>query len=450
MEAALFKKYNTRSSRYTCYPTVPNWKSGGADEVWWLESLNHQLEEKGSRWIGVYIHLPFCDSLCTYCGCNKQITLRHEREEPYIEAVLAEWKMYLSRLNNPPKIKEIHLGGGTPTFFGMKNLTRLIEGLLEVTEGPEEPAFSFEAHPRNTTRKHLEGLYNLGFRRLSLGVQEYDKSIQLAVNRIQPIEWVQRVHEYAKEIGYTSVNHDLIYGLPQQTKTHILNDVEMTSRLMPDRIAWYSYAHVPWRRGVGQKMFEVTDMKQGVEKRALFETAKTALAEFGYEQVGIDHFVQKSDPLFLAKEERRLTRNFNGYAIDKPEVVLGLGVSSISDGGNAYMQNDPNLKNYLESVNNGRFPFTRGHQLSEVDVQIRKSINDLMCYFESDIPEMVLNHHQKEEALREMEEDGLLMLNGTHLSITEEGEAFTRRICSIIDPSVDLSLSTEDAFSEAI
>ena len=450
MEVNLFNKYNAGSSRYTCYPTVPNWSSDAFSEDLWLESLNHQLEKEENRWIGLYIHLPFCDSLCTYCGCNKQITLRHEREEPYIERVLAEWKLYLSRLEITPKIKEIHLGGGTPTFFGMDNLTRLIEGLLELTEGPETPAFSFEAHPRNTTKKHLEGLYKLGFKRLSLGVQEYDKSIQLAVNRVQPLEWVQRVHEYAKELGYTSVNHDLIYGLPLQTKDHILRDVEMTAKLMPDRIAWYSYAHVPWRRGVGQKMFDVSDMKQGAEKRELFETAKSALVKYGYEQVGIDHFVQKTDPLFIARQERRLTRNFNGYAIDKPNIVLGLGVSSISDGGVAYMQNDPNLKQYLTSVNEGRFPFTRGHQLDSEDVHIRAAINDLMCYFKAYLPESVLQQPEKKAMLLEMAQDGIIQMEGNHLAITSTGEAFTRRVCSVIDPFVDLSLTTEDAFSEAI
>ena len=446
----LFTKYNASSSRYTCYPTVPNWQADIFGESQWLESLNSTLEKEGNEWIGLYIHLPFCDSLCTYCGCTKQITVQHERETPYIEAVLAEWKLYLNRLSRKPKIKEIHFGGGTPTFFGMENLTRLVEGLLEDVEVNQNPAFSFEAHPRNTTRQHLKGLYELGFRRLSLGVQEYDKSIQLALNRVQPLEWVQRVHDYAKELGYTSVNHDLIYGLPFQTNEHILRNVEMTANLMPDRIAYYSYAHVPWRKGVGQKMFKPFDMLQGAKKRALFETAKSGLKSFGYEQVGIDHFAQKKDPLFVAKVEKRLTRNFNGYAIDKSEIILGLGMSSISDGGTSYMQNNPNLKQYLEAINSGRFPFTRGHQLTAEDLHIRRAINDLMSYFEAEIPEHLHQNKEKLAALKEMEGDGLLILEGNHLKITQIGEAFTRRICAVIDPFVDLSLSTEDAFSEAI
>ena len=191
-------------------------------------------------------------------------------------------------------------------------------------------------------------------------------------------------------------------------------------------------------------------MLQGAEKRALFETAKMGLKSFGYEQVGIDHFAQKKDPLFVAKVEKRLTRNFNGYAIDKSEIILGLGMSSISDGGTSYMQNNPNLKQYLEAINSGRFPFTRGHQLTAEDLHIRRAINDLMSYFEAEIPEYLHQNKEKLAALKEMEGDGLLKLEGNHLKITQIGEAFNRRICAVIDPFVDLSLSTEDAFSEAI
>lgn len=233
MESNLFTKYNRGSSRYTCYPTVPHWKHQGIDQYGWFNLLNERLNQQGHNEIAVYIHLPFCDSLCTYCGCNKQITLRHEREEPYIKAVLAEWQVYLKNFNKTPKIREIHLGGGTPTFFSMDNLRRLIEDLLKGVEVAPNPKFSFEAHPKSTTRKHLSGLYELGFRRLSIGVQEYDKSIQLKLNRVQPLEWVQRVHHYARELGYTSINHDLIYGLPFQHKKHILKNAEITAHLNP-------------------------------------------------------------------------------------------------------------------------------------------------------------------------------------------------------------------------
>ena len=451
MNGEIFTKYNRGSSRYTCYPTVPYWEMGAFHQKEWFEVLNHQMGQQGSDEIALYIHLPFCDSLCTYCGCTKQVTLQHEREEPYIDALLAEWQIYLQNLTRKPKIKEIHLGGGTPTFFQIDQLKRLMEGLLKDVEVAPNPKFSFEAHPKSTTRKHLSGLYELGFRRLSIGVQEYDKSIQLKLNRVQPIEWVQRVHDYAREIGYTSINHDLIYGLPFQRKDHVLKSVEITAKLNPDRIAFYSYAHVPWRKGVGQKAFQESDMLHGYDKWQLYTIAKEYFNAHGYTPVGIDHFAKENDELFAGRKERRLRRNFNGYSVDQPAVTIGLGVSSISDGKLAYVQNNPVLVEYLNTIiNEGRLSLMRAHRLTREDQLYRNTINNLMCYGESELPASLFMDSDRLGVLVEMKQDHLIAFHGYYLRIMEEGEAFTRRICNAIDPNERLSFSKQPVFSQSV
>ncbi len=243
MHKDLFAKYDA-APRYTSYPTVPYW----SDEVFspenWLQHVQNAFST--DRQISLYIHLPFCESLCTYCGCNKHITKNHAVEHPYIDAVLREWRMYLAALSGKPVLRELHLGGGTPTFFHPDNLRYLLENILRDVEVPENHDFGFEAHPWSTSEEHLKTLYELGFRRISIGVQDFDEDLMKLVNRRQTVESVERCTDEARAIGYESVNYDLIFGLPKQTPAHIREDARHVSRLRPDRIAFYSYAHVPW------------------------------------------------------------------------------------------------------------------------------------------------------------------------------------------------------------
>ena len=217
MTRSLIQKYNVPGPRYTSYPTVPYWEAGPFSLDLWKQSLKRSFDESNSsEGISLYIHLPFCESLCTFCGCHKRVTKKHEMEQPYIQAVLKEWDLYCQLLVTKPKIKEIHLGGGTPTFFSVQHLQQLIQGILAKAEVVAEHEFSFEGHPNNTTREHLQALYDLGFRRVSYGVQDYNETVQKAIHRMQPFEHVQRVTEWAREIGYTSISHDLVFGLPFQ------------------------------------------------------------------------------------------------------------------------------------------------------------------------------------------------------------------------------------------
>ena len=243
----LIDKYNVAAPRYTSYPTVPYWNKEPFDKQLWAKHVRSAFEVSNKKdGISVYIHLPFCENLCTYCGCNTRITKNHAVEQPYIEALLIEWAMYCHMFTDRPILREIHLGGGTPTFFSPENLKRLIKSILADADVHPEADFGFEGHPANTTYEHLKVLYELGFRRLSLGIQDFDPKVQFIINRIQTFEQVKEVTEQARQIGYTSINYDLIYGLPLQTIESLTDTVEKVNLLMPDRIAFYSYAHVPW------------------------------------------------------------------------------------------------------------------------------------------------------------------------------------------------------------
>lgn len=326
------QKYNVPGPRYTSYPTVPYWDEQSFSKQQYLERLKKSFQESNaSQGISLYIHLPFCENLCTFCGCHKRITKQHSVENPYIEAVIKEWQLYCDLLEEKPIIKEIHLGGGTPTFFAIENLEFLISEIFKTTVKPDNFEYSFEGHPNNTTYEHLKKLFDVGFKRVSFGVQDYNEKVQTSINRIQPFEHVEQVTNWAKEIGYQSIGHDLIFGLPFQKLEHILYTIEKTKSLNPDRIAFYSYAHVPWIKGNGQRGFKDEDLPKSDEKRQLYEIGKQLLIDFGYLEVGMDHFALKTDAMYQSFVANNLHRNFMGYTSSKTEVMIGLGVSSISD-----------------------------------------------------------------------------------------------------------------------
>lgn len=454
MSNSLIQKYNVAGPRYTSYPTVPYWNPDSYSYTGWIESVKKAFDESNtSEGISLYIHLPFCESMCTFCGCHKRITKRHDVEHPYIEALLKEWKLYTQLLGAKPRIKEIHLGGGTPTFFSPENLTRLINGLFEDAELCETYEFSFEGHPNNTTREHLQALYNVGFRRVSYGVQDYSKKVQIAINRIQPYEHVQQATEMAREIGYTSVGHDLVFGLPFQTLEDVMETIGSTQKLMPDRIAFYSYAHVPWIKGNGQRGFKESDLPSGEAKRALYEQGKKKLAEMGYIEIGMDHFALPSDNLYEAMEQERMHRNFMGYTASKTQLMIGLGVSSISDSWYGFAQNEKSIENYYQLLENDTIPVYRGHLLSKEDLVVRKHILNLMCNFKTswdeskmyfdDIPEVLIK-------LTEMEQDGLLQISSNGMVVTEEGKPFVRNVCMAFDLHLQRKMPETKLFSMTI
>src|SRR5690606_15741340 len=256
---ALVKKYNVAAPRYTSYPTVPYWDNENWDKHQWVEKVKITHAESLNEGISIYIHLPFCESLCTYCGCTTRITKNHQVELPYIYDVIKEWQLYKEHLGNDITIGDIHLGGGTPTFFAPENLNLLISSILSDSKVSDTAEFSFEAHPANTTEEHLAVLFSLGFRRLSLGIQDFDPLVQFIINRKQSEEEILWVMNKAREIGYTSINFDLIYGLPKQSIDTITNTINKVIQLKPDRISFYSYAHVPWLKP-GQRHYSEKDL----------------------------------------------------------------------------------------------------------------------------------------------------------------------------------------------
>lgn len=436
MNSSLVNKYNIPGPRYTSYPTVPFWDESGFSAEQWKESVIRSFQESNDEeGISLYIHLPFCEQLCTFCACHKRITKQHSVETPYLETVLKEWDLYLKIFEKKPKIKELHLGGGTPTFFSPANLKILLEGIFSKSEIAEYPEFSFEGHPNNTTREHLQTLYDLGFRRCSFGVQDYDPQVQKAINRIQPFENVEQVTRWAREIGYTSVSHDLVFGLPFHSWEKMEFTIRKTLELRPDRLAFYSYAHVPWIKGVGQRGFDENDLPSGDEKRKLYENGKVLLEQLGYKEVGMDHFALEHDDLYQSMINGKIHRNFMGYTSSKTQLMVGLGMSAISDSWYAFAQNEKTVEAYQKRVEQGEIPVIKGHILNDEDLIIRKHILNLMCRLrttwnsETVFPELPLALG----ALKEMENDGLVELSENSITITEQGRAFTRNVAMTFD-----------------
>lgn len=437
MENNILQKYNVPGPRYTSYPTVPYWDNGGFTEDVWKQSFLQAFDESNTtEGISLYIHLPFCESMCTFCGCNKRVTRRHEVETTYITAVLNEWNMYCDLLPEKPRVKELHLGGGTPTFFSPENLEILINGIFDRAVKAPDYEFSFEGHPNNTTKEHLQTLYDLGFRRVSFGVQDYDIIVQKAIHRVQPFQNVARVTFWAKEIGYTSISHDLVFGLPYQTVETMVDTIEKTKALNPDRISFYSYAHVPWIKGNGQRGYDEKNLPKDEEKRMLYEIGKQLLDENDYYEIGMDHFALKSDAMYTAYKEGKLHRNFMGYSASKTQLMIGLGVSSISDSWYAFAQNEKVLEDYYKRIELNELPVFRGHSLTDEDLIIRRHILNLMCSFTTSWEDSSLYFPELPEtllSLKEMENDGLLEFGKNSITVTEVGKAYVRNICMAFD-----------------
>ncbi len=449
----LYKKYNVPGPRYTSYPTVPYWEDIPTEEVW-ISSLRKNLSENSEKGIGaaIYIHIPFCQSLCTYCGCNTRITRNKSVGLPYVKTVLKEWEHYLEKLPKPILLSEIHLGGGTPTFLSPSEIETLMQGILSSVSLTEGAGFSVEADPRVTTNEHLAKLHELGFRRLSLGIQDFDPKVQEIVHRVQSFEQVREVTLRAREIGFQSINYDLIYGLPFQTQESVRKTIEQVRELRPDRIAFYGYAHVPWIKP-GQRRFTESDLPAGDEKRALYELGRGLLEEVGYREIGMDHFTLETDRLWSAFQNRELHRNFMGYTSKQVSPLIGLGVSAIGDSWNVFSQNEKLLEKYESRVQSGEIPVFRGHILTEEDEVLRRHILNLMTSFHTTWENESVSTPYLDSVSKKLEEfskDGLLELRGPSCHVKTEGRPFLRNICMAFDARLSAKAPTTQLFSKAI
>jgi len=450
MDRTLLAKYDIPAPRYTSYPTVPYWQKEPPTQEEWLSGMKATFDRNDE--ISLYIHLPFCEKLCTYCACNKRITKQHSVELPYIETLLQEWNIYTDALGKRPKLKTLHIGGGTPTFFSPENLRTLFEGIFARADIAENHEFSFEVHPNNTTKEHLKVLYQLGFHRISIGVQDVDEEILKIINRHQTLEDVERVTQQARNIGYNSINFDLIFGLPNQTNQHIIKTIKAVKRLYPDRIAFYSYAHVPWK-SPGQRAYSKDDLPLGSKKRALYELGKKLLERIGYHEIGMDHFALASDELYIASQDGILHRNFMGYTNRYTDLMIGLGASSISDSWTAFVQNEKKIETYQAIISKGKLPIIKGHLLSEEDQVLRQHILNLSCHLETSWEDSHLYHPTLMDAqvrLQNMEADGLLILLDKGVKVLDKGRPFIRNICMAFDNHLWRQSLEQKVFSQAI
>jgi oxygen-independent coproporphyrinogen-3 oxidase len=448
----LIQKYNVAGPRYTSYPTVPYWEEN-LDIQQWCNTVKQIFDATNlSEGISLYIHLPFCESLCTYCGCNKHITKNHALEQPHLNYILKEWNMYTALLEGKPTVKELHLGGGTPTFFSPQNLKYLIESIFKDASLANNAALSFEAHPGNTTIEHLEVLRSLGFTRLSLGVQDFNHTVQKAIHRLQSFEQTKEVTDSARAVGYNSVNFDLIYGLPFQTVASMVDTINKTIGLKPERIAFYSYAHVPWLKP-SQRGYDENDLPAPAVKRILYETGKELLLSAGYVEIGMDHFALPVDELYIAMQEKKLHRNFMGYTAAHTKLMIGLGVSSISDSWNAFVQNVKTVKEYEVLLHQNQWPFLKGHLLHKEDLILRKHILNLMCNFSTEWSKQEDYCEHIPDALIKLKEaavDGLIRFTKHGLEVTNAGIPFVRNICMAFDARLMKKAPQTNLFSSTV
>jgi len=448
--AELLAKYDIPGPRYTSYPTVPYWTQAPTPAQW-LSHMERAVQRARGEGQGasLYLHIPFCKSLCHYCGCHTFITRDRSVSDPYVQGLLGEWGLYFQRLGRV-RLDEVHLGGGTPTFLTAEQLKVLLSGLFERAEVSEDTERSIEVDPRTTTRDQLEVLSALGFRRISLGIQDFDPVVQAAVNRHQTLDEVRRVTEDARALGFTSVNYDLIYGLPKQTLPSVQGTIETVKALRPDRIAFYGYAHVPWMKSV-QRKFEDADVPAGPAKRQLYEAGREALEAAGYREIGLDHFALEGDGLWRAVREGKMHRNFMGYTERATMPMFGLGVSSIGDTWTAFAQNAKTVPEWSARVAAGELPIARGHLLDDEDQVLRRHILAVMTRFETDwsmdtVPYLA----EVPGKLRELASDGLVALGAQGVQVTEQGRPFVRNVCMALDARLARQAPDRPLFSRTV
>jgi oxygen-independent coproporphyrinogen-3 oxidase len=445
---ALLEKYDVPVPRYTSYPAVPNWQHVPSPATW-FGALDAALTPPDAS-LAVYVHLPFCETLCTFCGCNTVITKNHARAAPYVQLVLAELDAYLARvpaLRDRP-VSQLHLGGGTPTFMSAGELRTLLSELgARLPKRAEGYEGSVEVAPSVTTRDQLLVMREAGLSRISIGVQDVDAEVLRLVNRPQPLETVARLAEAARATGYESVNFDLIYGLPGQTPDTTARLAEAIVGLGPDRLAVYSFARVPWIKPA-QRKFKDEDVPTGAAKRRLYEILRERLIAEGYGEIGMDHFALPHDSLSRSSAAGTLHRNFMGYADRRTTALLGLGVSAISETPTCYHQNEKVITVYERRVGEGEIPTLRGHELSADDRRRAARIRALMTTGRAG-----LDPGEADEARRYlagMLEDGLVEIEPGELQVTPDGRPFLRNAAAFYDAYLRAANRDGPVYSRAI
>ena len=437
----LLQRFDVAGPRYTSYPTADRFvEAFGSDE--YSAALAHRRSGAAAMALplSLYVHIPFCESLCYYCACNKIITKHHERAEPYLRYLSREIDLHTAQLGTGQPVSQLHLGGGTPTFFNDRQLAELMDMLRRNFTLAPGGEYSIEVDPRTVDAQRLSVLHGLGFNRLSFGVQDFDPEVQKAVHRIQPAEQVFALVEAARGIGFESINVDLIYGLPRQTPESFQRTLAQVNQLRPDRIALYAYAHLPERFKPQRRILQA-DLPAAAGKVSMLAASLDALMGAGYVYVGMDHFALPEDALAIAKRQGRLHRNFQGYSTQPDCDLIGLGVSAIGKVGATYSQNAKTLEEYCDYLDQGRLPVVRGLALSRDDVVRRAVIMALMCQGELQFESIELAHlidfrsyfATELETLQTLQEQGLATVHSTGITVTEQGWFFIRAVAMVFD-----------------
>ena len=439
---ALLHRIQGPGPRYTSYPTADRFGDGfgAADLVAALDARRTESDAGTCTPLSLYVHVPFCESVCYYCACNKVITRHHERAAPYLDALELEIALVTDQLGACRAVSQLHLGGGSPTFLSAAELARLMGAIRRSFFLTPEAELSIEIDPRTVDAVRLQHLRALGFNRLSFGVQDFDPDVQRAVHREQPFEQVRALMAASREIGFASINVDLIYGLPRQTPQTFARTLAQVAQLRPDRVALYAYAHLP-ERFKPQRRIHAAEFPDGPQRVAMLAQAMDAFGAQGYDYIGMDHFALPGDALAVARREGRLHRNFQGYSTQPDCDLVGLGVSAIGRIGDCYYQNEKTLDAYYAALEADRLPVARGLRLDADDRARRDIIMALMCQGRVDFADIRARHGVDMPAafadelvqLAPLAAEGLVELRGDGIRVTPAGWFVVRAIAMVFD-----------------
>ena len=435
-DLALIKKYDQSGPRYTSYPTANNFSAFTQTQYEQQVALSNNRQGP----ISLYCHIPFCDTVCFYCGCNKVVTKDKTKAEVYLQALFKEIDMQSALFDKTRQVDQMHFGGGTPTFLSDEQIIRLSEKLQSAFKFADNGEYSIEIDPRGINEDTIKTLIKARFNRISLGVQDFNADVQKAVNRIQSFEQTQSVIRIARENGFKSVSIDLIYGLPKQSVESFKTTLNQVAELRPERISIFNYAHLP-ELFKPQRRINIIELPSADEKLAIFKYSIDFLLAQGYVYIGMDHFALPEDPLAIAQNEGHLYRNFQGYSTHADCDIVGLGLSSIAQVGDSFSQNEKNLETYYQKINAAELPVIKGQTINEADKIRHAVIMDLICNFKLDFDKIEKDFSidfkdyftDAFESLTQMHSDGLIELNRHSIKVMEKGKLLIRNICMVFD-----------------
>jgi oxygen-independent coproporphyrinogen-3 oxidase len=456
VDIELLKKYDRPGPRYTSYPPAPAFsKDFGPDD--YKDAIIENNRENPTNVLSLYFHIPFCDTLCYFCGCNMLVTHNRATIRKYLDYLKREVEMVCEFLSSGRKVTQLHWGGGTPSYLNPDEIKELGDFINERFEFVDDPEVGVEIDPRGLTYEHMKAFSEVGFNRISMGVQDFDPRVQKAVNRIQPEEITRQAIDWARELGFKSINLDLIYGLPFQTVESFEKTLDKVIELSPERLAVFNFAYVPWLKP-HQRVIKKEDLPTPDVKLKILKMTIEKLTEAGYVYIGMDHFAKPDDELAIAQREKTLYRNFQGYSTRAGADLYAFGMSAISQFQNIYAQNYKELKDYYSRIDEGKFPTAVGYRMSQDDIIRKHVIMRLMCDMELTKSEVEEKFNIKFDdyfadsiqKLNEFVEDGLVELSGDKIKVSLMGRLVIRNIAMCFDAYIDKMMKEKPIFSRTV